>query len=108
MYYIQQVEGPLVEAANAIRAAVKSGDLNHAHEIFERATGRTRNVPTPDEKLWWKFNAPDVCRGSTGIVTVDDWHELYERYSDEEQRAKAAARLAERKVGGRWEAVYTY
>ena len=108
MYYIKQVKGELADAAKAIRAAVKAGDFDRAREIFESATGRTRNVPTPERETWWRYNAADVCCGSTGIITVNDWHLLYERCSDEKMRAKAAARLAEHKVGGKWVAEYTY
>jgi hypothetical protein len=102
MYYIKQVEGELADAAKSIRAAVKAKDFDRAREIWRDVTGEDDK-----DESWFRYNAAHYIACRSGL-TVNDWHLLYERCSDEEMRAKAAARLAERKVGGKWAVEYTY
>ena len=100
MYYIEQVEGKLAEAAHQVWQAVKDGDMETAKMIYRQFVGE----PLTDNAVWWRYNAPSSVRCASGLTIAD----CVKFHGTSKQRAHQAARLAERKVGGKWQVVYEY
>ena len=100
MFYIEQEEGKLVDAAHECWQAVKDGNMETAKRIYRQFVGE----PPTDNEVWWRFNAPSSIRCASRLTTTD-----YAKFhGTSKQCAYQAARLAERKVGGKWQVVYEY
>jgi hypothetical protein len=105
MYYIEQVEGSKVEAAQELLAAVKAEDFETARAIFERETGK--KATNGNESVWWIYNADRVVRSSHSIP-AQELSKIFSYYRDDYARTLTMAKAAQRIHGGRWQVQYEY
>jgi len=104
MYYIEQVEGELVNAAHKLWQAVKDNDMQLAESIYRQYVDSEPPQPVTKENVWWVYNAPGRVRTASKLTVAD-----YASFrGTEERRAYQSARLAEYRVGGKWDVVYEY
>jgi len=105
MYYIEQVEGKLVKAAQECREAVESKEWDAALEIYENATG-VKPIWHPSEaKVWWRINAPSRIKRATRLTT-EDWESV--SHIKGQRKYEVLARRVEAQRGGKWKVFYDY
>jgi len=102
MYYIEQTEGKLVDAAETVRQAIQDGDFERARQLYINAMGVD---PQVEGQTWWKYCAYHHIVTNAGL-TVEDYASF--TGNTQEKRMHQAAALATRRVGGTWAVRYEY
>ena len=105
MYYIEQVEGELVEASKKLWQAVHDNDMEMAEAIYRQYVNDDPPQPVSRDNVWWIYNAPSRIKHQCGI-TADEYSKLTAK--TQKGRTYQAARLAEQRVGGKWDVMYEY
>ena len=110
VFYLEQVEGKLNEAAKALHEAVRSGNQAAAEAIYTKYVGE---FPEHAGTCWWTFNAAAAVRRNHGVFT-----EAAERFDamwgegshvwNSEDFHKFMAKMAAEKVGGEWRVCWEY